>query len=231
LTAATIEQEEVAMSLLRIDGSIRGELSVSRSVADTAEAAWRRMHPEAKIVRRDLGATPIPGDAWPLAVAAAQSVPEEKRSEAQRAGLALAMELIDEVLAAEAYLFALPLYNYGVPSNVKAWFDMILVDGRVSRDQPLAGRPAALIVARGGGYGKGTPREGWDHATPYYRRVLQDLLGMELHVSEVELTLADVKPEMESLRGLAAESLKAGHESAESHGETLARKILAGAAA
>jgi FMN-dependent NADH-azoreductase len=220
------------MSLLRIDGSIRGELSVSRAVADTAEAAWRRVNPNGKIVRRDLVATPIPGDAWPLAVAAAGLfVAADNRTEAQNAALALATELIDEVLAADAYLFAFPLYNYGVPSNVKAWIDMIVVGGRVAIDKPLAGRPAALIVARGGGYGEGTPREGWDHATPYYRRVLHDVLGLELHVSEVELTLADVTPAMESLRGLAAESLKAGHESAESHGETLAREILAGATA
>ncbi|MFY1691310.1 FMN-dependent NADH-azoreductase [Plantactinospora sp. WMMB782] len=215
------------MSLFRLDASIRGEQSVSRAVADTAEAAWRRTHPSGVIVRRDLAATPVPADAWPTAVGAG-FVPADQRTEAQTRAAALAASYVDELIAADTYLFAVPLYNYGPSQHVKAWIDMLLIDPRLAPGQtsPLRGRPAALIVTRGGGYGPGTPREGWDHATPYYRRVFADLLELDLHVSEVELTLAEVTPAMEPLRDLARQSLEAGHTSAGKHGELLAQHAL-----
>jgi FMN-dependent NADH-azoreductase len=224
--------QEVPVSLFRLDASIRGEFSVSRSVADTAEAAWRRSHPSATITRRDLAASPISPEVWPLA-AMAGFLPEEQRTEDQRRAGALAAQLVDELIAADAYLLALPLYNWGVSQHVKAWIDMILTDRRLQTgdEKVLAGRPAALIVTRGGGYGPDTPKFGWDHATPYYRRIFGDQLGLDLHVSEVELTLAEVTPAMAPLRDLARQSLEAGHSSAESHGELLARRVLAKAAA
>jgi FMN-dependent NADH-azoreductase len=223
---------EVVVSLFRLDASIRGEFSVSRSVADTAEAAWRRSHPSGTITRRDLAASPIPVEAWPLA-ALAGFVPEDQRTDEQRRARALAEQLADELVTADAYLLALPLYNWGVSQHVKAWIDMILTDPRLQAgaEKVLAGRPAALIVTRGGGYGPDTPKFGWDHATPYYRRIFGDQLGLDLHVSEIELTLADSNPAMASLRDLARQSLAAGHASADSHGELLAQQVLTKAAA
>jgi FMN-dependent NADH-azoreductase len=215
------------MNLFRLDASIRGDMSVSRAVADTAEAAWSRVNPAGTITRRDLFVSPVPVDAWPFAFAA-KRIPADQWTEGQRGGDLLATELIEEFRAADAYLLALPLYNYGVSQHVKAWIDMLLTDPRmIARDPlPLAGRPAALIVTRGGGYGPGTPREGWDHATPYYRRVFGDIFGLDLHVSEIELTLAAVNPQMASLRDQAQQSLDAGHASAEKHGELLAQHVL-----
>ncbi|MDP9848506.1 FMN-dependent NADH-azoreductase [Streptosporangium lutulentum] len=215
------------MSLFRLDASIRGDQSVSRAVADTAEAAWIRTHPSGVVTRRDLSASPIPADAWSSAVMGS-FMPEDQRTEDHRRSAALATRLVDELVAAEAYLFAVPLYNYGVSQHVKAWVDLLLADPRMApgKDPLLAGRPGALIVTRGGGYGAGTPREGWDHATPYYRRFFGDMLGLELHVSEVELTLAETSPGMESLRDLARRSLDAGHASADAHGELLAKHVL-----
>jgi FMN-dependent NADH-azoreductase len=215
------------MSLFRLDASIRGDQSVSRAVADTAEAAWIRTHPSGVVTRRDLVASPVPADAWSSAVMGAFT-PVDRRTEDQRRIAALATQFVDELVAAEAYLFAVPLYNYGVSQHVKTWIDLILTDSRLAPGQEplLAGRPAALVVTRGGGYGPGTPREGWDHATPYYRRFFGDVLGLELHVSEVELTLAESTPAMESLRDLARQSLDAGHASADAHGELLAKHAL-----
>ena len=118
----------------------------------------------------------------------------------------------------------------GVSQHFKAWTDLVQTDARFMAGQPsaIAGRPAVLIVTRGGGYAPGTPREGWDHATGWYRRILGDVMGLDLHVSEVELTLAEINPAMESLRPLAAESLKAGHESADKHGQLVGELIAAG---
>ncbi|GAB3974479.1 NAD(P)H-dependent oxidoreductase [Plantactinospora veratri] len=215
------------MSLFRLDASIRGEQSVSRAVADTAEAAWTRTHPSGSVTRRDLAASPVPVDAWATAVSAG-FVPADQRGEAQARAAALATTYADELVAADAYLLAVPLYNYGVSQHVKSWIDILLTDPRLAPGQPspLRGRPAALIVTRGGGYGPGTPREGWDHATPYYRRFFGDILELDLHVCEVELTLAEVTPAMEPLRDLARQSLEAGHTSAGKHGELLAQHVL-----
>lgn len=217
------------MNLFRLDASIRGEQSVSRQVADTAEAGWRRVHPDGLVVRRNLAVTPVPADAWPLAVAGGWT-PQEQRSPQQQAAIALAAELADELVAADAYILATPLYNFGVSQHVKAWTDLVQTDPRFQAGQPsaIAGRPAVLIVTRGGGYAPGTPREGWDHATGWYQRIFGDVMGLDLHVSEVELTLAEVNPAMESLRPLAAESLKAGHESADKHGQLVGELVAAG---
>ncbi|MEV4630012.1 NAD(P)H-dependent oxidoreductase [Micromonospora sp. NPDC049523] len=216
------------MSLFRLDSSILGEQSTSRAVADTAEKAWSRTHPDGRIVRRDLVTSPISADVWTAAVSAG-FVPVEQRSEAQAQAKAFVTSLVDELFDAEAYLLAVPLYNYGVSQHVKSWIDLLLTDPRIQgvATPPLAGRPAALVTTRGGGYGPGTPREGWDHATPYYRRIFGDLLGLDLHVSEVELTLAESNPAMAPLRDLAKQQLEAGHASAGKHGELLAQHVLA----
>jgi FMN-dependent NADH-azoreductase len=61
-----------------------------------------------------------------------------------------------------------------------------------------------LVTVRGGGYGPGTPRAGWDHSTPYLRRVLADMWAADLTVIERELTLAGVNPGLDGLKDLAA---------------------------
>ncbi|MFK3983540.1 FMN-dependent NADH-azoreductase [Micromonospora sp. NPDC050397] len=215
------------MSLFRLDSSILGGASTSRAVADTVERAWTRTHPSGPITRRDLVASPVPTGTWTAAVTAG-FVPADQRGEEQSRAVALVTTLVDELLAADAYLFAVPLYNYGVSQHVKGWIDLLLTDPRLAPgQQPLAGRPAAIVTSRGGGYGPGTPREGWDHATPYYRRIFGDLFGLELHVSEIELTLAESTPAMADLRDLARQQLREGHASAEKHGELLAQHVLA----
>lgn len=218
------------MRFFRLDSSLRAEGSVSRSLADTVEQEWRREHPDAAWTRRDVGLRPLP-PVWPNAVAALMSPPEHVRTVAELEAAALARTLVDELLTADAYLFAAPIYNWGVPQQVKQWIDLVMTDQRVTgADGPLlAGRPAVLVEARGGGYAPGTPREGWDHSTPYLRRILEDLWGLELVTAEAELTLADVTPAMESLRGLAAQQLLDAHTTATTHGLTVARRLrLAG---
>ncbi|MEV1289829.1 NAD(P)H-dependent oxidoreductase [Micromonospora sp. NPDC049679] len=214
------------MTLFRLDASIRPEGSVTREVADTVQAAWHAEHPDAAVIRRDLGAAPLPAETW-LTAAAASMTPAEERSPEQNEAVAFAASLADELLAADAYVLAVPLYNYGVPHHVKAWIDVLLTDPRLgpAGDQPLAGRPAVLVLARGGGYGPGTPREGWDHASPWLRRIFADVLGLDLHVTEAELTLAGVNPAMAELRGLAEQSLNEAHSTAESHGRAIGKRV------
>jgi FMN-dependent NADH-azoreductase len=83
--------------------------------------------------------------------------------------MAIQQELLEEFLGADAYLFAVPMYNLTMPSVFKAWLDQIMVDGHtLSFDghPPTLGRPAVLISARGG-YGPATPSTAW---ITWYRR-------------------------------------------------------------
>lgn len=221
------------MTLFRLDASIRTEGSVTRAVADTVTAAWQAEHPGLAVVRRDLGTAPLPAEAWRTAVSNAWT-PAGERSPVQHSAAALVTALADELVAAEAYVFAVPMYNYGVPHHVKAWADLVLTDPRIlppdRSPARIAGRPAVLVLARGGGYAPGTPREGWDHASPWVRRVLGDVFGLDLEVVEAELTLAPVTPALADLRDLAAESLAAAHVSAEAGGRELARRTARTAA-
>jgi FMN-dependent NADH-azoreductase len=213
------------MPLFRLNASIRGEQSASRKLADAAEQAWRELHPGGTVIHRDLAQTPVPASAWQAAVAG-NFAAEDQRDEDQRQAMRLTAELADELVAADAYLLALPLYNWGVSQHVKAWIDLLMNDPRLALTgpRPIAGRPASLIVTRGGGYGEGTPRHGWDHATPYYRRIFGDVLGLDLHVNEVELTLAEVNPAMEAFREQARELFQAGLMLAGEHGRLLAKQ-------
>jgi FMN-dependent NADH-azoreductase len=213
------------MRLFRLDTSIRSEGSVSRELADTVESAWRAEHDDGVVVRRDVGAAPLPVSAWIDAIGASQLDPDV-RSPKQSDALALATTLADEVVNADAYLVATQLYNFGVPAQLKTWVDLLITEPRLAPggEPPLAGRPAVLVVARGGGYGPGTPREGWDHATPWVRRILEDVFGLDLHLVEAELTLAGVNPALDAFRGLAEQSRRDADVAAEEHGRTVARR-------
>lgn len=126
---------------------------------------------------RCFGARPLPAEAWALAVGA-NYTPQESRTDEQREALALAATLADEVLGADLLVLATPLYNVGISQYAEVWFDMLIADPRLGPGSTLPqGKPALLVVAQGGGYRAGTPRDGWDHATPYLQRILQDNFG------------------------------------------------------
>jgi FMN-dependent NADH-azoreductase len=220
-------------TLLRIDASIRTDGSVSRALADSAEAAWKAEHPDGVVVRRDLGRHPIPADVWPAVAAARMGIPVP--DDATRADGTAAVELAEEILAelksADALLLAVPLYNYGISQHIKAWIDLLLTDMELVRGpNVLQGKPAIFTLARGGGYGAGTPKEGWDHATPYLERIFGDLFGMEVRKAVAELTLAPVTPGMESLIDASKVSEEEAHVHANAHGVHVARKLIGAAA-
>ncbi|MEV0353315.1 NAD(P)H-dependent oxidoreductase [Nonomuraea sp. NPDC050680] len=191
------------MTLFRLDASILPDTSSSAELADLVEAEWTAARPGVPVVRRHLATDPLPAEAWALA-ATAGFTPEPDRSQEQRDALALAVRLAAELEAADAVLLAVPLYNYGVSQHFKTWADLVIAGAGVGTPV-LKGKPTVLATVRGGGYGPGTPREGWDHSTPYLTRVLADMWEAELTVVERELTLAAANPAMESLRPLAAQ--------------------------
>src|ERR1700709_2668163 len=123
------------MTLFRLDASIRVEGSASREIADTVVDEWLAVHPGDAIERRHIGVDVLPADAWPHAVSA-MYLPEAERSPEQKSAAALAAALLDELLAADAIVLAIPLYNYGVSQHTKTWIDLIITDPR-----PGAGAP------------------------------------------------------------------------------------------
>jgi len=209
------------MTLFRLDASIRVEGSASREIADIVEQEWLSAHPGDPVVRRHIGVDVLPADAWGHAVAGSQT-PAEARTPEQKAAVALAATLVEELLAADAILLAVPLYNFGVSQHIKTYFDLILTDPRgASGARLLAGKPVVLATVRGGAYGEGTPRHGWDHSTPYLRRILGDIWEADLTVVEREFTLVGVNPQLDAFADLAAEMHRGALESAREAGRAL----------
>jgi FMN-dependent NADH-azoreductase len=112
------------------------------------EAEWLSVHPGDSVERRHIGVDFLPADGWPQAVAA-MSVPESDRTPGQPAAVALAGVLVDELLAADAILLAVPLYNFGVSQHFKTWVDLIMRGADltvVEREFTLVGVNPALDV-------------------------------------------------------------------------------------
>jgi FMN-dependent NADH-azoreductase len=211
------------MTLFRLDASIRTDGSHSREIADLVEREWQAVHPHDDVVRRHVGTDPVPATAWAAAVGASMT-PEDQRTDEQREAVALAAAEVDRMADADALLFAVPLYNFGVSQHFKAWADLVITDPRMAAGTKtvLAGKPAVLVTVRGGSYAAGTPREGWDHATAWMRRILEDVWGLDVRVVEKEFTLVGVNPALDSFKELADQLAVQAEDEARSHGRQLA---------
>lgn len=194
--------------LLHIDSSVQGENSTSRRLTARAAAAWRAAHPEGTVTYRDLGNHPLP-HLTPATVHAGM-VPEADRTPEQAAAWALSQEVVGEVLAADAVVLGLPVYNWGAPSSVKSWVDHLIAVGLSvhpeTQEGLLGDRDFIVVESRGGGYAPGTPREGWDHAQQWLPHGVS-LTGLVPRFITAELTLSRVNPAMAELVPLADKSL------------------------
>ncbi len=200
--------------LLRLDSSADLQRSRSRAITTTFADAWTARGNGFTVVQRDLHRNPLPHlvDSelhWPSADRRADAEPPSDAQSLQR-------ELLDELLAADVLIVGAPLYNYSLPSTLKAWVDNIHVPGVTfgPDTQPLAGRPAVVVSSRGGSYDAGTPTEGWDHGVPVLQIVLGAALGMDVTVIQTSLTLADRLPELADQRDRSAAELAAAHRAA-----------------
>jgi FMN-dependent NADH-azoreductase len=208
--------------LLHIDSSLFAETSVSKEIARTFRETWEREHPGGEVVYRDLAAAPVP--VLSEATLVGSMTPAEQRTPEQQEALAVRKELVDEVLSADAYLFAVPMYNWGIASGFKVWLDQIIEQGRTlgAERPPLTGRPATVVLSYGGGYFPGTPREGWDHVQPYLETVLAKALGLDVRFVISQLTLAERVPAMADLIPQAKEQRAQAHESAAAQAKEIA---------
>jgi FMN-dependent NADH-azoreductase len=201
-SAGEIGSVPTVPNLLHLDSS--ADLRRSRSRALTARFAetWRALGPDHLVTRRDLHRDQLPHlpDAdlhWPPRLRPADAAVPEAAETLQR-------ELIDELLAADVLLVGAGLYNYSLPSTLKAWVDYIHVPGVTTPfdgpTQPLAGRPAVVVTSQGLVYDEGSPTAGWDHEVPVLEIVLGTALGMAVSVVTAPLALAATLPALADQR-------------------------------
>lgn len=108
--------------------------------------------------------------------------------------------------------------------HVKTWIDLAIA-GAAPGSRLLDGTPVVLVTTRGGAYGPGTPKEGWDHSIGYLRRVLADVWGADLTVIERELTLVGINPALDGLADLAAIAKQQAEQAATEAGRSLADRL------
>ena len=161
------------MKLLHIDSSVLGPHSVSRQVSAAIVDRLRQATPGLDIAYRDLTSTPLAHLSGHHLAAAQGAVPEA----ALLPDIAASQAVLEEFLAADIVVLGAPMYNFTIPSQLKAWIDRILVAGKTFKYsaqgvEGLAGNKRVIIaVSRGGFYGAGTPMAALEHLESYLRGV------------------------------------------------------------
>jgi FMN-dependent NADH-azoreductase len=160
--------------VLVLTSSALGAASVSNQLVEEAVARLAARDPKLTIVRRDLGQSPIPH----LDVDSATALRgAEPANAAQRQAQALSDALIAELRAADVIVIGAPMYNFGIASTLKAWFDYVLRAGltfRYSESGPeglMKGKRAIVVESRGGLYSSG-PAQPMDSQEPHLRTLL-----------------------------------------------------------
>lgn len=154
------------MKLLHIDAGVTGPSSVSRQLSAAVVEAIGRAHPALSVASRDLEADPIPHLDGPGLATLGQG------------------EVLQQFLDADVIVIGAPMYNLSIPTQLKAWFDRILVAGKTFRYTPngpeglAGGRKVIIASSRGGFYGPGAPAADADFQEPYLKALFR-LAGIE----------------------------------------------------
>ncbi|AGI24529.1 FMN-dependent NADH-azoreductase [Pseudomonas sp. MT3] len=175
------------MKLLHIDSSILGDNSASRQLSAELVAAWAAAEPGINVTYRDLAADAISHLSSASLVAA--GTPAEMRDAAQQHEAALGETSIEEFLAADAIVIGAPMYNFSIPSQLKAWIDRIAVAGKTFRYTEsgpvgLAGGKKVIIVSTAGGIHAG---QATGVAHENYLQLVLNFLG----VTDIEVVRAE----------------------------------------
>jgi FMN-dependent NADH-azoreductase len=183
-------------TLLRIDASARRDGSSSRQLGDHFVSTWRAKTADSHVVARDIVSTPIPHIA--NETIAGYYTPPENMSDALLAATALSDTLIGELKAADVLLITTPMYNFSVPSALKAWVDQIVrINHSFAYDGQnftglITGKRAYIVCAYGAsGYTNNGPMSAYDMLQGYLRLLLSFLGFTEIHFISVEATTAD----------------------------------------
>ena len=151
------------MTILHLDSSISGENSASRAISRSIVDKLVALHPESEVISRDLVGHPLPH----LTLASFND-----------------SEVLDEFLSVDTVVIGAPMYNFTLPTQLKAWLDRILVAGKTFRytesgpEGLAAGKRVIIALARGGLYDKGSPAAALEHLESYLRGVF-NFIGIE----------------------------------------------------
>lgn len=176
-------------SALIIEVSPRGKESASRSVAGKLIAQLSDLYPSAKLVRRDLSVERLPHlDEFTLRAISTRD-PVEARG--LKDATYQSDQLTDELLQADLIVIATPMWNFGIPSSLKAWIDLVVRPGRTFQyaDSGVVGlatgKRAILVLASGGVFSEG-PWRSWDFVEPYLRQILHFIGITDVQAVRVE---------------------------------------------
>ncbi|MBW4602900.1 MAG: NAD(P)H-dependent oxidoreductase [Calothrix sp. FI2-JRJ7] len=168
--------------ILHVDTSPRGQRSHSRTLTSNFVTNWKNSYLNSTIIYRDIGHQIVPpvSETW---IAAAFSPPDTHTPELNTA-LQLSNQLIDELIDCDRYIFSVPMYNFGIPANFKAYIDQVCRVGRTfavnlqgGYEGLLTGKKMLVITARGGSFPVGTPATSFDFQEPYIRTIF-GLMGV-----------------------------------------------------
>jgi FMN-dependent NADH-azoreductase len=161
--------------ILIVDVSPRGPESASRKVARKLEERLKTQYPSAEIIHRDLVNDSVPHlDSVTLKAISTKDAAEAQRL---RESATLSDKLTDELLASDLLVIATPTWNFGIPSSLKAWIDLVVRPGKTFKytDSGVLGlakgKKAILVLASGGVLTEG-PWKSWDFVEPYLRKIL-----------------------------------------------------------
>lgn len=207
------------MKLLHIDASILGGNSVSRQLSAAAVERLRKTVPDLDVTYRDLSTKPLSHLSGEHLAAAHGATPE---TQAVRDDIAASSAALDEFLAADIVVIGAPMYNFTIPSQLKAWIDRILVAGKTFRYsekgvEGLAGGKRVIVtISRGGFYGTGAPSAAGEHLETYLRWVFgfigitnPEIIiaeGIQISPEQREKAVADG---LQAVGALKADSLQA----------------------
>ena len=204
------------MQLLHLDSSILGDASASRVLSAALVETFRRNDPHATVVYRDLAADPIPHLDGPIA-AGFRPLPAGSFEAGTLAEHARSQTLVEELLASDVIVIGAPMYNFSVPSQLKAWIDRIAQPGRTfqyTAQGPIGlagGRKVLVASTRGGRYSEG-PAAAMDFQEAY----LRTMFGF-LGITDVQFVRAERLSKGSEARDAA---MQAAHAAVRALGDT-----------
>jgi FMN-dependent NADH-azoreductase len=163
-------------SLLLVTSSLFGDASQTRQIAHEYVDTWLRNHPGARVIRREL--TPDTMPHLTQATLGSVMTAADKRTPEQAQLATFADSLIEEIEAADTIVLGAPMYNFTIPTTLKAWIDHVARAGRTFRygangpEGLLKGKKVIVVTGRGGVYSGESPARALDFQEPYLRAVL-----------------------------------------------------------
>ena len=200
----------MAQNILFVNSSARGDHSESKQLAEAILKRITDGSPDAKVTRLDV-ATDLP-PAVDMNWIMGAYTPPESHDEGARAAMAKSDEYVNQLLAADTLVLAVPMYNFNVPASFKLWLDQIVRIGRTfspSYEGLAKGKKAYIASARGGGgYGSGQQMESIDYLTPYLRFILGFVGITDVTILDIENTIS-ANENYQATKGRAFENVEA----------------------